>query len=201
MVVWQPPAQTDPSMASPDQLKLSPQDHGEASSHKERHRRWGISEVSGKRMSGNNRYLQQHNFVLDVKSPFFHSAHTQKLGSEQVAQRESTISSLSNFQNLAEQRPKLPLNLSLLWAWGGTRWLSKICSNLGFLWRFSREASRGQTRSFAQSLSGCRLRLAQRVFIRRFGRSPQSTQYGHQLPAAPTEDVVSKGTNLSTNLK
>ena len=54
---------------------------------------------------------------------------------------------------------------------------------------------------FAQSPFVCWLRLAQKVFIRKFEKSQQSTQYEHKLPEASTEDVVFKGTNLATNLK
>lgn len=54
---------------------------------------------------------------------------------------------------------------------------------------------------FAQSPCGCRLRLAQRVFIRKFGKSQQSNLCGHKQPEAPRKNVTFKGTNLATNLK
>lgn len=121
-----------------------PQTTGKPVAMESHHRSWGISEAYSKRTPGNNRYLQQQKFVLDAKNQVFKVLTLSKVKQWSRLPRERAEPSiLRNFQNLAEQGPSLPLKLSLLWAWGRTRWLSKVCSNLSFRRFFSWEASRG----------------------------------------------------------
>lgn len=165
------------------------------------HRRWGSSEVYSKRTPSSNHYFQQQKFVLDVKNQFC---------------TVLTLSKVKQWSMLPRKRAQHPSSeMSKIW-------LNKAPTLS--LWHypcFEPEAGQGdfqrsvpilffydsfigkppEAYPFAQFQFGCWPRLAQRVFIRNFDKSQQSTRYGHKLPEAATEDVIFKRTNLGSNLK
>lgn len=179
-----------------------PQTTGKPVATESHHKRWGISETYSKRTPGNNHYLQQQKFVLDVKNKFFTVLTLSKVKQWSRLPRERA-------QPPSSEISKIYVNKAPTYLWScpcfeheaGQGDFQRSTPILVFYDYFLEKPPEDREDPFVQSLSGCWLKLAQKVFIRKFDKSQQSTQYGHKLPEAPTEDVIFKGTSLATNLK